>query len=360
MRREETENLRDGSMRKHDPKDYLTKMTSVAPDSNCPTPTWDAHLNMIFPDDAEMVTSGAKMVAYFHRSGGYCLTGDASEDALFFWHGEGGRGKTTTIGVLRSIWGDYAKEAPMEMFMMKRHGHDHPTELTILHGTRLVTASENDEGSRWSEARVKKLTGGGQIQARKMRKDFYTFDLTHKLMIEGNHRPRLSSVGEQWRRRLHMIPFNVPIPNVDIHFDEKLLREAPGILSKFIAGCIEWQRIGLNPPQLIVDATNKYLSEQDVIKEWFEECVDVGPDAPGAFTPLLYDSYHAFTKLRGEFPLGQTTFADKLESRAAEFGIKREEKAFYIGKDDPNTGEKKKRGRGFKGIEAVRIPAARF
>src|SRR5262249_58662035 len=136
----------------------------------------------------------------------------------------------------------------MEMLRMRRHGHDHPTELTTLHGSRLVTASENDEGSRWSEARVKKLTGGGTIQARRMRQNFYTFELTHKLLFEGNHRPRLSSVGTAWQRRLHMIPCEVEIENVDIHFDAKLEREASGILSKLIAGCIEWQRIGLKPP----------------------------------------------------------------------------------------------------------------
>jgi putative DNA primase/helicase len=239
-----TVNLRDGTMRRHDPNDHMTKLTGVTPDAGCPTPVWDAHLDRIFEEDEEMIE-------YKYRVWGYDLTGDVSEDALFFYYGEGGRGKTTTVELIRAIWGDYAQEAPMEMFMAKQFGHEHPTELTILHAARLVTASENERGSRFSEARVKKLTGGGRIKARKMREDFYEFAPTHKLLFEGNHRPRLSSVGDAWRRRLHMIPFTIKIEDKDKDkdIDKKLRSEAPGILSKIIAGGLEWQREGLNPPQ---------------------------------------------------------------------------------------------------------------
>jgi putative DNA primase/helicase len=338
--------LRTGNAREHRRSDYMTKMTSVIPDASCATPTWDTHLNKVFAGDAELVS-------YFHRAGGYSLTGDVSEDALFFCHGKGGNGKTTTVELLRAIWGDYAQEAPMEMFMAKHHGHGHPTELTILHGARLVTASENERGSRFSEARVRKLTGGGAIQARKMNRDFYTFLPTHKLMFEGNHRPRLTTVGYAWKRRINMIPFTVEIAKADEDkdIDRKLLREAPGVLAKMIAGCLEWQRTRLAPPKAVVDATDKYLSEQDVMKEWFEECVEVKAGAHGKFTTELYQSYSAFMRIRGEIPLGQTTFSSELEDRASEFKIKKEEKAFYIG-----TGDAAVRGRGFRNVKDITLP----
>jgi putative DNA primase/helicase len=342
-----TVDLRTGSMREHRQSDYMTKMTSVAPNANCATPTWDAHLNKVFAGDTALAS-------YIHRVGGYSLTGDVSEDALFFCYGEGGNGKTTTVELLRAIWGDYAEKAPMEMFMAKKHGHGHPTELTILHGARLVTASENERGSRFSEARVTELTGGGKIKARKMRRDFYTFEPTHKLMFEGNHRPRLSTVGYAWKRRVNMIPFTVKITkeDEDKDIDQKLLLEAPGILAKMIAGCLEWQQTRLCPPPSVVAATDAYMNEQDVLKEWFDECVQVESGAEGAFTTLLYESYHQFVKMRGEIPMGQTTFAGELENRASDLGIKKETNSFYLG-----TGETRKRGRGYRGIKSVKIPS---
>jgi putative DNA primase/helicase len=342
-------NLRDGSIRKHDPNDYFTKLTGFAPDSNCPTPNWDAHLTLFFGGDAEMI-------AYMYRVWGYCLTGDVSEDAIFFCYGEGDNGKTTTMELLRAIWGEYAQDAPMEMFTAKKFGHDHPTELTILHGARLVTASENERGSRFSEARVKKLTGGGRIKARKMRRDFFEFPPTHKLMFDGNHRPRLSSVGDAWRRRMNIILWAVKIASADKdpNIDQKLLREAPGILSKIVAGCLEWKKIGLKPPKKVTDATANYLTEQDVMKEWFEDCVEVDTTGQiGFFTSELYPSYKAFVELRGERPSGQTAFSEDLESRATEFGIKKEPKAFYL-ETTQNGYVQRRRGRGFKGIKNVR------
>jgi putative DNA primase/helicase len=343
--------LRTGAMRAHAKSDYFTKVAGVTPAAS-PTPNWDAHLDRFFAGDAEMIK-------YKYRVWGYCATGDVREDALFFYYGDGDNGKTTTTELLRAIFGDYAQEAPMEMFTAKRHGHDHPTELTILHGARLVTASENEKGSRFSEARVKKLTGGGRIKARKMRKDFFEFDPTHKLLFEGNHRPRLSAVGDAWRRRVNMIPFAVKIAKEekDRDIDQKLRSEAPGILHKIIEGCREWQREGLKPPPSVVTATDKYLSEQDVLKEWFDEYVTTGKDGAGEFTPILYTSYKLFMELRGEFPSGQTSFADDLESRAKEFEIKREREAFYItttSEDGKTTTSR--RGRGFKGIVAVKMP----
>jgi putative DNA primase/helicase len=45
-----------------------------------------------------------------------------------------------------------------------------------------------------------------------MRQDFFSFTPTFKLMIAGNHQPRLRAVNEAIRRRFQMVPFAVTIP----------------------------------------------------------------------------------------------------------------------------------------------------
>jgi putative DNA primase/helicase len=79
-------------------------------------------------------------------------------------------------------------------------------------GARLVTAVETEEGRTWAESKLKAITGGDEISARFMRQDFFRFTPTFKLMIAGNHKPRLRSVDEAIRRRFHLIPFAVTIP----------------------------------------------------------------------------------------------------------------------------------------------------
>jgi len=105
-------------------------------------------------------------------------------------------------------------------------------------GARFVTAIETEKNRRWAEARISALTGGEEISARYMRGDFFDFKPSFKLFFAGNHKPRLHTVNEAMRRRLHMIPFSVTIPRAerDPDLPEKLRDEWPGILGWAIEG----------------------------------------------------------------------------------------------------------------------------
>jgi putative DNA primase/helicase len=257
--------LRTGAMRAHAPEDYMTKITAVAPDTSCPTPLWHEFLDKVTNGDRDFRS-------YLIRTSGYSLTGSTREHALFFLYGPGGNGKTTWLTTVSRIMGDYHCTAPVDTFTdtgMERH----PTELAMLRGARLVTATETEEGRRWAESRIKTLTGGDRIQARFMRQDFFEFDPQFKLVIAGNHKPGLRSVDEAIRRRMNVLPFVVKIPEAerDKELTAKLEAEWPGILAQMIAGCIEWQRIGLAPPKTVMDATEKYLEEEDAIGKWLQE-----------------------------------------------------------------------------------------
>lgn len=110
---------------------------------------------------------------------------------------------------------------------MATKGEQHPTDLASLQGARLVTAIETDSGRNWAESKIKNLTGGDRIAARFMRQDFFQFTPEFKLLIAGNHKPSLRSVDEAIRRRLHLVPFTVTIPEAerDLNLAEKLRAE---------------------------------------------------------------------------------------------------------------------------------------
>src|SRR5262249_9400947 len=151
--------------------------------------------------------------------------------ALFFLHGLGANGKSVFLNTVSGILGDYHRAAPIETFTASRSDR-HPTELAMLRGARLVTATETEEGRHWAEARIKALTGGDPISARFMHQDFFEFIPKFKLMIAGNHKPSLRSVDEAIRRRFNLVPFSVTIPaeERDETLAERLRTEWPGIL----------------------------------------------------------------------------------------------------------------------------------
>ena len=178
-----------------------------------------------------------------------------------------------------------------------------------------ATAVETEEGRRWAEAKIKTLTGGDPIAARFMRQDFFEFVPTFKLVIAGNHKPQLRNVDEAFRRRLHLIPFTVTIPENerDETLPEKLKAEWPGILEWMIDGCLEWQEKGLCPPERVLEATREYLSAEDAIALWIDDRCNQGPDFKAA-TSELYASFKTWCEQAGEFVISMKRFSQNLEA----------------------------------------------
>jgi phage/plasmid-associated DNA primase len=53
-------------------------------------------------------------------------------------------------------------------------------------------------------------------------------------------------------------------------------------------GCLKWQKIGLSPPQAVIDATAAYLETEDTIATWIDERCECGKsyrDTPGISMP---------------------------------------------------------------------------
>ena len=241
-------NLRTGAMRAHRADDYMTNMTAAEPRGDCPD--FKMFLNRIMGGDKPLI-------AYLQRVFGYCLTGDTSEQAIFFNHGAGQNGKTVLMSTVSGVFGDYCRTAAIETFTESR-SERHPTELARLHGARLVTATETEAGRHWAESRLKELTGGEKIAARFMHRDFFEYLPSFKPVLSGNHKPRLRSVGLAMRRRVNMIPFLVTIPphERDPELAGKLKAEWPGILQWMVDGCLDWQGRGLDPPLAVTAATD--------------------------------------------------------------------------------------------------------
>jgi putative DNA primase/helicase len=103
---------------------------------------------------------------------GYCLTGVTREHAIFFLYGTGANGKSVFISTISNLLNDYATVAAMDTFMATT-GDRHPTDLAKLHGARLVTAVETEDGRCWAESKLKGLTGGDKITARFMPARFF-------------------------------------------------------------------------------------------------------------------------------------------------------------------------------------------
>jgi putative DNA primase/helicase len=297
-------NLKTGELAGPKREQYITRLTAVAPaPKGAACPKFMGFLMQATNHDA-------LLCRFLQQWAGYCLTGVTAEQSLLFVYGPGGNGKTVFVNVLFEIMGDYSKSATMQTFTASKQQR-HLTEIAMLQGARLVTASETEKGQEWSESRINSLTGSEPITANYMRQDHFTFVPQFKLTLIGNHTPKLGSVNEAARRRFNIVPFTYKPKPADPGLPEALKAEYPAILRWMIEGCLDWQASGLTRPKIVLDATAEYFEEQDVIGRWIEECCALGADKK-ATASTLFASFKAFTQAVNEPAGSQMTFAAAL------------------------------------------------
>jgi putative DNA primase/helicase len=301
---EGTVDLRTGELRHSVQTDFITKKTSVAPADTAACPLW-----LQFLDDA---TRGDKeLIRFLQQWCGYSLTGDTREEALLFIFGPGGNGKSVFLKTFSDILGDYATSSAMDTFTAS-HNDRHPTDLAKLRGARLVSVSETEEGRAWAESRITQVTGRDMISARFMRQDFFEYMPQFKLTFVGNHKPALKNVGDATRRRFNFAPFTHKPTNPDTELKSKLEAEYPGILRWMINGCLEWQKLGLIRPSVVVAATDDYFATQDTFRQWVEDNCETGQGIFDTFVNLFSD-WQNYAQGRGEKPGTSTTFGEAMQ-----------------------------------------------
>ncbi|MEJ8632372.1 phage/plasmid primase, P4 family [Streptomyces sp. MS2.AVA.5] len=309
--------LHTGWLRKPDPtRDFHSRATSVAP-QEMSTPRWHRFLADTFGQDAE----GQEMIEFLHLLLGYSITGDVGAQVLPFLHGQGKNGKSVLLDVMIQILGDYADAAPPGFLMDRGAFSEHSTELTELHGRRLVVCSELKPNDRFDEARVRLLTGGDKIKARRMRQDYFSFTPTHHLWLLGNHRPEVSTGGFAFWRRIRLLPFERIVSDerkIDNLALELVRDEGPGILQWLVEGARTYlaTRDTLAGPDRVRMATSAYATTEDHIGRFLAECctsdTETQPDLR-VEQGLLYTAYSSWCNAsEGIRPATARSFATRV------------------------------------------------
>ncbi|PZX44575.1 P4 family phage/plasmid primase-like protein [Roseinatronobacter thiooxidans] len=309
-----TVDLRTGKMRLARREDYITKLTSVTPQSGTPR-LWLQFLNEIFDGDADLI-------AFMQRAAGYALTGETREHKLLFLYGTGRNGKSVFLNMLFDIWGDYAKRAAAQTFL-NTNGDKHPTDVAGLQGARLVAGSELPKGKTWDESVIKDLTGGDKMTARYMRQDFFDFDPQLTLMIAGNNQPSFRGVDEAIRARVVLVPFTVTIPpeRRDKHLPDKLKAEAGQILAWAIEGALQWQEKGLDVPAKVAAASSEYFDDEDTLGQFLTDETERGDAMAFVTTSALHQRFTQWCDQQGLNSWTLRTLQKEVRSRG--YDVKR-------------------------------------
>jgi putative DNA primase/helicase len=304
-----TGRLRDGRR-----EDRVTKNAAVPFDPSATCPQWEQFILDLFGGDSDLA-------AFLHRAVGYSVSGDTTEQCLFLCYGPGSNGKSTFISTIHALLGDYAANMPFTAIEYHQRASI-PNDIAALVGQRFVSSSETNDGTRLNEARIKTLTGCDPITARFLQQEFFTFNPVAKLWLCVNHEPVIRDDSHGFWRRIRAIPLlQTFTPNRT--FSAGLRCELAGILAWAVRGCLEWQRVGLNPPLQVINATAAYRRDNDVLGDFLESacrlCDDEDDHVPAH---ALYQHYHEWAQSQGyshQELLSSTMFGRKVGRRFKSF-----------------------------------------
>lgn len=297
--------LRTGDLDPHAAEQFHTRLIDVPYDPDADCGLWEHFL--------ETMTLGDRaLLDYLHAAVGYSLTGEVSEQCLFFLYGDGANGKSTFLEAVRSILGDYGGILSFETLLASKNNNAE-TSLAGLPGRRFVTGSESGESRRFNEELVKALTGGDMIRARHMYHEAFEFRPTAKIWLAANHRPGIHGADEGIWRRFHLVPCQADIPKErrDPKLLTRLMEERAGILAWAVRGAQRWYAEGLRLPGIMTEALAEYRRENDVLSEFLADCCQLHADEHASSSAILR-AYNAWAKQNHERPLTQRALGDKL------------------------------------------------
>jgi len=274
--------LRNGLGSQGRPDDYLLKASPIEwAGLNAECPRFDQFQLEVFDGNEELCK-------YMDRLVGCGITGTTKEHVFPVLQGQGRNGKSVYVDIIRYVLGELA--GPIESEMLLDQGRSKSSsgpspDIMRLKGLRIAFASETDEGRKFSSARVKWLTGGDPLVGRNPHDKYPTeFDPTHMLWLLTNSKPHAHGDDFAFWERMQLIFFGISFVSREPKAEnerrankglvEELKKEGPGILAKFVRGCLAWQKEGLNPPSIVKEATAEYRRDEDLIAGFIEDCCE--------------------------------------------------------------------------------------
>jgi len=284
------------------PDCMVVKRAGVSFDPEADAPRFKQFLKEIIPDP--------ELRQFLMRLLGYLMTGSVREHKWFFFIGEGRNGKGVVARTLMKLLGEYAQKIETHILMQgapKAQNAASP-EILSLQGKRFLSGNETREGQAWDDARIKDMTGGDPQSGRfNHQNNYIQYDPTYKIVVAGNNFPMARDSSKGFWDRIVVFPFkkNLTPEEIDGDLEEKYIyKEFSGILNMLLDGLEDYLENGLQIPKALIDATNKYRDESDLIKQFVRDCCSKDPECRASVKDV-YAEYRGWAMDNGLSPLAQ-------------------------------------------------------
>ena len=291
--------------------DLITKSlnTEFNPGADCPE--WRKFIARVMPNP--------ELSDYLQTLCGYFLTGSRDDQAFYFFHGDGKNGKSILVGALAALFGDYGAKARSALIEESHNGTDPKADIAQLPGIRFLHGEETRQGARLREELVKSLTGGDSMKGEAKYAAPFDFVPIAKLVLMGNHKPRIYGTDGGIWRRVRLIPFTQVISEEEAIPPGVLMArfagESSGILNWLLEGLSRISAGVIPMPASVERAVAEYRSSEDDLGEFLGDCTQ---DAAEGFKTHKGDLFTAYRKWAEGNGIRQTLTAKQLTRQLKE------------------------------------------
>jgi len=317
-----TLNLRNGvldldtlELRPHDPKENLTYCLPYDYDPAAICPRFEKFITEVLVLEGTIQTD-MELVQLYRESLGYALTNDTRHEAMFWFSGDGGNGKTVAVTILQRLLGPLCFNISFETMGLSGN-----YDLADVSGKRVIFSTESERGGKLAEGHIKRIVSGERINARPIYGSPFEFQSTAKIFWAMNDLPVIRDTSNGIWRRLKLIPFlrTFAENEKDIHLLDKLQDELSGILNLALAGLKSLRQRGRFPESTAsVAAVEEYRHESNPVQQWLNERTQPAytpkqtPDTYPTTAKALFDDYRAWAEQNGRNPMNNTNFGREM------------------------------------------------
>ena len=296
--------LNNNTFRDGIPEDYISKSVPINykeyHESDEAVQNVISFLSKVFPDKS--------IRTYFLDTYSDIFVGGNTQKKVYLWTGEGDNGKSITQTFFEKMLGELAIKFNTQYFTGKKTstGSANPELARAAPPIRHATMEEPDADEQLNIGELKKLSGGDSYWARDLfetgkttKEVFPMFTLTFIC----NKLPKLKYSDKATWNRLRVIPFEStfvepgqPCPET---FEEQMLEKRfpmdktfsskiPDMVGAFAWYLLQWrQKITVRiEPDKVKEATAIYRRQNDIYRQFIEECIADDNDSILSLTEL--------------------------------------------------------------------------
>ena len=300
----------------HDSKLLLSKQACFNFDPSAQSQTFLSVMDEILQGDTDKIR-------YIQTLLGSSMLGENTAEEFYIFFGSTTRnGKTTLLGTVQYLLGDYACSIKPESLAQTKetNGRTASGDIARLDGIRFLHCTEPPKRMKLNVELLKGLTGGDVITARHLYERDFDFVPVFQLFMNTNYLPVVLDNSLFTSGRVKIITFN---RHFEPHEQDTRLKMKLRS-SENLSGIANWLLDGLKiyheqkdryiVPESVKMATADYMEKSDKLKTFIADRLT--EDAKGVITAkTAYDEYSQWCRENGYGIENKRNFMDDLRSK---------------------------------------------